>query len=153
MWRMRRNAKKAVARDSIEQGELPLLWPDDRGSLKIGAQYRAGLSASLLPRLPLSPRRVVARSRRLLLSQSFSSWLFSKNWTNVGFGAAKVLHFEMWLSVRLEICAFNCEGIDELLENAAAELGLEKWDALRLLLRVTRAGARFKSDGELISFR
>ena len=61
--------------------------------------------------------------------------------------------FEMWLSARLEICAFNCEGVAVLLNAAVEEIALEKWEAVQLLLKVTRPGERFKSEGGFVSFR
>jgi hypothetical protein len=145
--------KKARRHDSIVQGELPLLWPDASGTLNTPTARLAGSSALLLPRSQLSPRKEVIRARRLLLSQSFSSWLSSKNSAGVGYGRGALSLFEMWLSLRLESCAFNCESVAALLDAAGEEIALEKWDAVQLLLKVTRPGERFKSEGGFVSFR
>lgn len=153
MSSMRRKTKKAARHDSIKQGELPLLWPDASGTINTSTIHRAGSSALLLPRSQLSPRKEVARARRLLLSQSFSSWLSSKNLAGVGYGRGGLSLFEMWLSLRLESCAFNCESVPALLDAAAEEIALEKWDAVQLLLKATRPGERFKSEDGFVSFR
>lgn len=145
--------KKARRHDSIEQGELPFLWADKDGNLNTRTTRPAGSSGLLLPRSQLSPRREVIRARRLLQSQSLLSWLSSKNSAGVGYGKGALSLFEMWLSLRLESCAFNCESVAEVLGAAVDEIALEKWDAVQLLLKVTRPGERFKSEGGVVSFR
>ena len=150
---MNSTRKKARRHDSIDAGELPYLWADDEGNINTKAKRRAGSSVLLLPRLQLSPRAAVRRARRLQLSRSFLSWLSSRSLDGAGYGKADASRFEMWLSLRLENCAFQCESVGAVLVAAGVELKLERWEAVALLLRVTRMGARFQSDGGIVSFR
>lgn len=150
---MRAKKRKAARHDSIEAGVIPPLWVKENGDLQLEGMQVAGSSGLLLPRSQLSPRKEVIRARRLLLSRSFWSWLSSKNSAGAGTSMGAVSLFEMWLSLRLEICAFNCESVGDVLANAEEELRLERWEAVRLLLLVTRRDARFKSVGGVVSFR
>lgn len=145
--------KKPRRHDSIVAGVTPPLWVQRNGDLQLQGIRAAGSSGLLLPRSQLSPRKEVTRARRLLLSSSFWSWLPSRNSASAGPGTVSALLFEMWLSLRLEICAFNCESVENVLEGAEGELRLERWEAVRLLLLVTRRDARFKSEGGVVSVR
>jgi len=86
-------------------------------------------------------------------SQSLSSWLLSKSLAVVGFGMVKESLFEMWLSARLETSDFFALELWRVLEASENELGLERDEGIGLLIRLTRSGAAFKSDGGLITFR
>jgi hypothetical protein len=66
---------------------------------------------------------------------------------------ARELRFEMWLSLRLENCDFNVMSVAAVVESAGVELGLDRWEVVRLLLKVTHRIARFKSEGGMVSFR
>jgi hypothetical protein len=58
----------------------------------------------------------------------------------------------MWLSHRLESCAFNALGLVEVVRSASVDLELDAEEVIRLLVRLTRAGSTFKSDGDLVTF-
>lgn len=153
MWSMAARRKKRTGRDSIGQGELPLLWPDEHGSLHLGTLPRAPSNGLRLRHLPRSSRREVVRASRLLRSRFLSSWLSSRNSGAAGFGAARESLFEMWLSRLLENSAFNALELGAVIQGASADLVLDAVEVLRLMVKVTRRTARFKSDGELITFR
>ena len=89
----------------------------------------------------------------MLRSQFLSSWLSSKNLTAVGFGMVVESLFEMWLSDQLETCAFNALELSTVADESAAQLQLDAEQVTRLLIRLTRRSASFKSDGEIITFR
>lgn len=59
----------------------------------------------------------------------------------------------MWLSRLLENSAFNALELGAVIQGASADLVLDAVEVLRLMVKVTRRTARFKSDGELITFR
>lgn len=61
--------------------------------------------------------------------------------------------FEMWLSHRLENCEYNALGVGEVVREANADLDLEAEEVIRLVVRLTRAGATFKAEDGLITFR
>jgi len=79
--------------------------------------------------------------------------LLSKSFRVVGFGTVKESLFEMWLSRQLETCAFNALELELVISSARGDLALDLDEVMRLLIRVTRSGGAFKSDGELITFR
>lgn len=137
----------------LVQGVLPFLWPDQNGRLNLQGVSREPSSGLLLPPSRRLPRREVVRASRLLRSRSLSSWLSSKSWGVVGFGTAKRSLFEMWLSARLESCAFGGMLLVEVVRDGAEDLGLEPGEVVRLLLGATRRGGRFKADGGLITLR
>ena len=153
MWAMRSKTKTPARHDTIVQGELPFLWPDENGSLQVTQSFHAPSNALRLPRLRLSPRAEVRKASRLLQSRSFYAWFSSKNLGAVGFGMGKRLLFEMWLSARLEICDFSALELESVIKDASAELVIGREEVVALLLRVTRRGGGFKSDGEIITFR
>jgi len=144
--------KKAV-RDMLAQGELPFLWPDRNGALHLRPHYRARSSGLQSPRSRLLPRAEVVRASRLQRSQSFVSWLLSKNFHVVGFGTVKESLFVMWLSRQLESCAFGALSIGEVVTGAVEELGFERSAVLAMLCALTVRDGSFKSDGVVISLR
>jgi len=89
----------------------------------------------------------------MLQSQSLSSWLLSRSFRVVGFGTVKESLFEMWLSAQLETCAFGALPLAQVISGGVGGLELDQGEVLRLLVRVTRRGGRFKSDGEIITLR
>jgi hypothetical protein len=145
--------RKKARHDMLMQGELPLLWPDETGKLKLRESYRAPSNVSRLPPLQRSPRGEVVRASRLWRSQSLSSWLLSKSCRVVGFGTVRKSLFEMWLSQRLESCDFGALTLASVEKDACAELGLDLDEVKGLLLRSTREGGKFRSDGVIISRR
>lgn len=153
MLSMNPKRKRQAARDMLVQGVLPFLWPDQSGQLSLSRPFPERSSASGLPRLPRSPRAEVVRASRFQRSQSLSSWLSWKSLGVAGFGRARVSRFETWLSARLESSAFNALELERVITAAVEDLDLDRSEVLRLLVRVTREKARFKSDGKLITWR
>jgi hypothetical protein len=151
MLRMRK--KETLARDMLGQLELPFLWPDKDGALSLKARYHARSSGLPLRHLPRSPRGEVRRALRMLQSQSLSSWLLSKSFRVVGFGTVVESLFEMWLCQQLESCDFNAQTLVQVARDAAEELDLERGEILRLLVKATRRGGKFRSDGVIITKR
>lgn len=150
---MKAKRKKAARHDSIVQGELPFLWPDENGSLNTHRQRGARSSGLLLQHSPRSPRAEVVRASRLLRSQFLSSWLLSKSLIVVGFGKVKGSLFEMWLSAQLETCDYGALTLSSVVEGSVGELGLDGEEVIRLLINSTRVRGPFKSDGEVITLR
>lgn len=70
-----------------------------------------------------------------------------------GFGAVKELLFGRWLSHQLETAAFNALEIERVVASAGADLDIERDEAIRLLIRLTRAGGTFKANDGLITWR
>lgn len=75
------------------------------------------------------------------------------NLAGVGFGAGKQSRFETWLCRQLESCAYNALDVRGAIVAAVEDLALDRGEVVRLLVRSTRRGGDFKSDGELITFR
>jgi len=153
MSRMTTKRKTKAMRDGYEQGTLPFLWPDQNGSLSLTRSPRARSSGLQLLQSPRSPRAEVVRASRLLQSQSFVSWFLSKNSGVFGFGMVRVSLFETWLSARLESCAFNALSLSSVVSESVGELHLDLDEIKRLLIKATRQGGVFQSDGEIITFR
>jgi hypothetical protein len=150
---MEKRKRKTARRDSIEAGEVPHLWPDENGALKIGKEYRAQSKELQLRRLRLLQREPVKRVLRRLRFGSFSSWLWLKNWGVVGFGMEGESLFEMWLWGLLAKSAFCALGQGAIVESAKEELGIDEDRAMRLLIKVTGAGGKFKADEGIVSAR
>ena len=150
---MKSKRKKAAPHDSIEQLELPFLWPDRDGLLALPRTSTAQSSVLPLRHLPRSPRGEIARASRLLRSQSFVSWLWLKSSGGAGLGTVRLSLFEMWLSAQLEKSAFNALRLEEVIRDGAADLDLEENAVLRMVFRLTRPGATFKAEDGLITFR
>src|SRR3990172_8530519 len=151
MWIMKSKRKKPAERDAFIQGEIPFLWPDENGSLSLDRPNFAG-SSELRPRKgPRSPRKEVVRAARFLQTDFLSTWLMSKSRGAVGFGKVKESIFETWLSQRLEKAAFNALELVQVVRDAVEDLELGLEEVIGLLIRLTRVGAKFKSDGELIT--
>lgn len=70
----------------------------------------------------------------------------------VGFGAVRGQLFEMWLTNALQDADFNALSLKGVVESAVENLGLGMDEVIGLLIRCTRAGGRFRSDGEVITF-
>jgi len=70
-----------------------------------------------------------------------------------GWNAARELRFATWLGSILETAAFEALTVVQILDRASAELELDTEHARRILIRLTRSGGRFKSDGELVTLQ
>jgi hypothetical protein len=145
--------KKAAARDSIEQLELPLLWPDRDGLLTLPQRSAAPSSGWSLRDSQLSPRGEVARASRYLRSQYLWSWLSLKNSEKASYIGGSELRFGDWLSSALQAADFCALPVWRVVDAACDELRIDKWQTLRFILRLTGRGARFKSESGLITFR
>lgn len=64
-----------------------------------------------------------------------------------------MLAFGTWLETRIANAEYKALGLGEVVTLARSELKLEREAAIRLLARVTRAGERFVSDGQIVTFR
>lgn len=145
--------RKAMGDDRIVQLELPILWPDADGILALPQRSAKPPNGSRLRRLQLSPRMVVRAASRYLSSRSFSWWRWWRSSGEDGFIGVSESRFEAWLMDILQGEAFSALEVRMVVERAVDDLELERGDAVRLLLRVTRIGGLYKSVDGLVSFR
>ncbi len=75
------------------------------------------------------------------------------NLTPVGFGVAIEMIFVTWLTTALLDADFNAISLNEVTVKAGYDLGLNEETILRLLIKHTARGARFKSHSGLLTFR
>ncbi len=141
------------ARDSIKPGVQYSLWPDEEGKLILPPPSRAPLSGLALPRLRRSPRvqDIPRSSRRRLLFSLSSLWL--KKLAAVSFFGVGESAFGRWLETRIDAEPFQALGFESVISRAGEELGLDREKATGYLLRATRTGGRFHSDGEIVTRR
>lgn len=83
----------------------------------------------------------------------FVSSLLLRSWGEVSYFGVGVLAFGTWLETRIANAEYKALGLGEVVTLARSELKLEREAAIRLLARVTRAGERFVSDGQIVTFR
>lgn len=139
------------ARDRIKAGEQYTLWPDDAGRLILPQLSRAPSSGWELPRLPRLPRARGTRESSARRLSFFVSSLLLRSWGAASYFGASEFQFGKWLENEIERAEFGGMGLGFVLDNATKELGLDRETVVRLLIRATRAGGRFRSDGQIVT--
>ncbi len=134
-------------------GAVPTLWANKNGELNTRG---VGVSEPSKSSSPRSRRWVRARQKETWLPRSLRSW-FSwralKWWFGLPIESTSDNAFALWLTRKLEDEPFENLALAWVLENAGVALGIDDEQVRRYLIQHTARGARFKSDGELITFR
>ena len=135
----------------ILQEELPFLWPDESGLLKIPLPSSARSSESRSR--PWRPWPCVARvgALRLPRSRSLSLWLLERSLVEPGFFVENASRFENWLSGAILEADFQALSVRAVIEGAESQLHLERDVILRLLIQCTSSQARFRSSGGIVT--
>lgn len=139
--------------DKINPKGTPPLWPDKNGMLNTAGIGTNGPRESFWRRWlhwPHAKQSTISAGRS---SRSSYLWRRVKWLLTFSFQSAQRANFETWLIGKLEDSPYGCEHVMDLVSAAVDDLGIEPERAVRLLVHVTADGARFKSDGGLISRR
>jgi hypothetical protein len=138
------------------------LWPDENGKLILPArQAHADKAISTgrhnEPSELLSPRSRLLRRVRSTKMSNLQSLSWSRLWRYLNsqiiysFEKATDHYFELWLSGKISGEAFGALGLAELVDLAGEELGLREDVIVKLVVKHTRPGAVFRSDGEIVT--
>lgn len=108
------------------------------------------LQLQLWPRWQLEPRTGTPLRRSL---RSSSLWASAK-WLLIGSRSmATESAFALWLEREIESAAFGALTVEEVKRGAVERLELEESEVIRYLVRATREGGRFRSDGDIVTMR
>lgn len=139
-----------------------VLWPDENGELILPArsshsqgarvtERRKEPSELLSPRSRLLRRVRSAKMSRLQLLPWSRLWRYLSSQIIYGFETATDHYFVLWLAGKLDGVDFGAISLAELVRVAGVELGLRDDVIIKLLVRHTRPGAMFRSDGEVVT--
>lgn len=140
-------------RDTINAGLQYLLWPDEKGLLTLPRPSNAPLKEFSLRHWLRSPRVAIVRARSLRSSRYSASSLLLRSSAAAGWKEGVESLFSTWLRSQLIGADFEALSLAEVFAAASAELELDRERVLMILVKRTRSGSEFVSDGEIVTLR